>query len=221
MKTKNAPSNKHLATTFKVKAVNDDGTFSGYGSVFDLVDSYSDVVQRGAFQETLKAWAKKGNFPSMLWQHKYDEPLGVYTLMEEDEHGLYLEGRLLIDDDPLARRAYAHLKAGSITGLSIGYSIPRGGASWDEGAGVYRISQVDLWEVSLVTFPANDAARVDTVKSAMQGPRQFEKFLRDAGLSRTEAKALMADGYKAVSQRDAGMGGLLDEINQLTIQLRG
>ena len=72
-----------------------------------------------------------------------------------------------------------------------------------------------------MTFPANDAARVETVKSALQGPRQFEKFLRDAGLSRTEAKALMGDGYKGISQRDAGMGGLLDDINLLTAQLRG
>ena len=221
MKIKNTPSTKQLAASFKIKSINEDGTFSGYGSVFDVVDSYSDVVQRGAFRETLKDWAKRGSFPAMLWQHKADEPLGVYTRMEEDDHGLYLEGRLLIDDDPLAKRAYAHLKAGSITGLSIGYNIPRGGAGWDEGAGVYRINQLDLWEVSLVTFPANDAARIETVKGAMQGPRQFEKFLRDAGLSRTEAKALMAGGYKAISQRDAGMGGLLDEINQLTAQLRG
>lgn len=221
MNRKNATANKQLAAHFKVKQVGDDGTFSGYGSVFDLVDSYSDVVHQGAFRESLKSWAKRGGLPAMLWQHKFDEPLGIYTRMEEDEHGLYLEGRLLIDDDPLAKRAYAHLKAGSLTGLSIGYSIPPGGAEWDSGAGVFRLKQVDLWEVSLVTFPANDAARVETVKHALQGPRQFEKFLRDAGLSRNEAKALMADGYKGISQRDAGMGGLLDDISNLTAQLRG
>lgn len=221
MKIKSGLANKHLAAAFKVKSIGEDGTFSGYGSVFDVVDSYSDVVHRGAFADSLKDWAKKGSFPAMLWQHKFDEPLGPYTRMEEDEHGLYLEGRLLIEDDPLARRAHAHLKAGSITGLSIGYSIAPGGGRWDPDQGVYHLTKVDLWEVSLVTFPANDAARVETVKHALQGPRQFEKFLRDAGLSRNEAKALMADGYKGISQRDAGMGGLLDEINQLTAQLRG
>lgn len=221
MRLKNATSNKQLAAHFKVKQVGDDGTFSGYGSVFDHVDSYSDVVHRGAFLDSLKAWSQRGGLPSMLWQHKFDEPLGIYTRMEEDERGLYLEGRLLIEDDPLAKRAYAHLKAGSLTGLSIGYSIAPGGAEWDNGAGVYRLKKLDLWEVSLVTFPANDAARVETIKSALQGPRQFEKFLRDAGLSRTEAKALMADGYKGISQRDAGMGGLLDEINNLTALVRG
>lgn len=221
MRVKNALANKHLSTAFKVKSIGDDGTFSGYGSVFDVVDSYSDVVHRGAFAASLKAWAKKGGFPAMLWQHKYDEPLGPYTRMEEDEHGLYLEGRLLIDDDPLAKRAHAHLKAGSVTGLSIGYSIAPGGGRWDPDAGVYHLTQLDLWEVSIVTFPANDVARVDAVKNALQGPRQFEKFLRDAGLSRTEAKAVMAEGYKGISQRDAGMGGLLDEISQLTAQLRG
>lgn len=221
MKTKNAIGNKQLAAHFKVKSVGDDGTFSGYGSVFDVVDSYSDVVHRGAFKGSLASWAQKGGLPAMLWQHKFDEPIGIYTKMEEDDHGLYLEGRLLIDDDPLAKRAYAHLKAGSLTGLSIGYSIPPGGAEWDNQAEVFRLKNVDLWEVSLVTFPANDAARVETVKHALQGPRQFEKFLRDAGLSRTEAKALMADGYKGITQRDAGGAGLLDDIQKLTAQLRG
>lgn len=221
MRIKSATGNKQLAAAFKVKSLGDDGTFAGYGSVFDHVDSYSDVVHRGAFRDSLKAWAKKGGLPAMLWQHKFDEPLGVYTKMEEDDHGLYLEGRLLIDDDPLAKRAYAHLKAGSLTGLSIGYSIPAGGAEWDNGAGLYRLKTLDLWEVSLVTFPANDAARVETVKNALQGPRQFEKFLRDAGLSRSEAKAVMAKGYQGITQRDAGGDGLLDDIKNLTAQLRG
>ncbi|GGC87374.1 HK97 family phage prohead protease [Halopseudomonas salina] len=221
MNRKTATASKHLATPFKLKSINDDGTFAGYGSVFDVVDSYSDVVHKGAFQGSLDAWKERGGQPAMLWQHKFDEPIGIYTKMEEDDVGLYVEGRLLIDDDPLAKRAYAHLKARSITGLSIGYDIPPGGAEWDNKAGVFRLKNINLWEVSLVTFPANDAARVETVKHALQGPRQFEKFLRDAGLSRTEAKALMADGYKALNLRDAGGDDLLSDIQKLTSQLRG
>lgn len=220
MRTKNSNATKHLAAPFKVKSIKDDGTFTGYGSVFDVVDSYSDVVHRGAFAGSLESWQQRGGLPAMLWQHKFDEPIGVYTHMEEDEHGLYLEGRLLVDDDPLAKRAYAHLKAGSLTGLSIGYDIAPGGAEWDNQAEVFRLKNVNLWEVSLVTFPANDAARVETVKHALQGPRQFEKFLRDAGLSRNEAKALMAEGYKALPTRDAVDSDLIDDIKRLTEQLR-
>jgi hypothetical protein len=118
--------------------------------------------------------------------------------------GPVVEGRLLVKDDPLAARAYAHLKAGSVTGLSIGYRIPKGGAEWDPKSETYRLKQLDLYEVSLVTFPANDEAQVESVKAALAaGPKEFERFLRDAGLSRSQAKALMSGGYKALDLRDA------------------
>jgi HK97 family phage prohead protease len=195
---------KHLARPFLLKAAADDGTFSGYGSVFGNEDTYGDVVEPGAFKVTLEAWKSKGRLPPILWQHSARDPIGVYTAMAEDEKGLFVEGRLLVKDDPLAARAYAHLKAGSVTGLSIGFSIPKGGAEWDPKSETYRIRQVDLWEVSLVTFPANDEAQVEAVKAAIaSGPKEFERFLREAGLSRSQAKALMSGGYKALDLRDA------------------
>lgn len=212
---------KHLATPFEIKSLEDDGTFQGYGSVFDVEDSYGDVVEHGAFKASLEAWKAKGKLPSMLWQHRADEPIGIYTKMAEDERGLYVEGRLLINDDPLAKRAYAHMKAGSISGLSIGYSIPRGGAEWDPQTETYRLKQVDLWEVSLVTFPANEAAQIDTVKSALESPRDCERILREAGFTRTQAKALMADGYKALNPRDAEESDLIKSANTLIQKLRG
>jgi len=144
--------------------------------------------------------------PVMLWQHKHDEPIGVWTEMAEDDHGLLVKGKLLIDDDPLAKRAYAHLKAGSVRGLSIGYSVPKGGGEWDDEAGVYRLKNVKLWETSLVTFPANEAAQVETVKAAdfIHDIRECEIFLRDAGFSRSQAKSLLASGFKGLNvQRDA------------------
>ena len=194
---------KKLSTPFHVKEVGTSGEFSGYGSVFDVEDSYGDVVEKGAFLDSLDTWKGKGQMPALLWQHKADEPIGVWESMKEDDHGLLVEGRLLIDDDPLAKRAYAHLKAGSVSGLSIGYSIPKGGGAWDEAAGIYRLSQVNLWETSLVTFPANEAAQIDVVKDALQSQKEFERFLRDAGLSRRQAKSLMAGGFDSLTQRDA------------------
>ena len=196
---------KTLAHQFQLKSLESDGTFTGYGSVFGNEDSYGDIVEKGAFKASLAEWEKRGTLPSLLWQHKHDEPIGIYTKMAEDDHGLLVEGKLLIDDDPLAKRAYAHLRAKSVQGLSIGYSVPKGGGEYDEGAGVYRLNQVKLWEVSLVTFPANEQAQVDTVKASdfIENIRDAEIFLRDAGFSRSQAKALLSGGFD-------GMKGLRD-----------
>lgn len=154
---------KHLNMPLIIKSVSDTGEFEGYGSVFGVKDSYGDAVMPGAFQRSLSEWVAKGRLPAMLWQHKTSEPIGIYTEMKEDEHGLYVKGRLLIEDDPLAKRAYAHLKAGSLGGLSIGYYIRD--YEYDSQLGIYKLIDIDLWEVSLVTFPANDEARVSNVKS--------------------------------------------------------
>jgi hypothetical protein len=121
----------------------------------------------------------------------------------------------------MAKRAHAHLKAGSISGMSIGYSLPSGGWEYDKEKGVYRLKQIDLWEVSLVTFPANEDATVSTVKSALGNKTEFERFLRDAGLSRTQAKGLMARGFEGLSQRDAVDSDLLHSLKTITHQLKG
>ena len=112
---------------------------------------------------------------------------------------------LLIDDDPLSKRAHAHMKAGSLTGLSIGYMLKDW--EYDRVKGVFLLKEIDLWEVSLVTFPSNDEARVSDVKSAFSrgeipSQKSIERVLRDVGLSRTQAKAFMAGGYGSLSQRD-------------------
>jgi HK97 family phage prohead protease len=197
---------KKLAKPFEVKNLESDGTFTGYGSVFGNTDSYGDVVEKGAFEKSLETHRKAGRMPALLWQHNHAEPIGVWQEMSEDDHGLLVKGRLLIDDDPLAKRAYAHLKAGSVGGLSIGYSVDKNGGEWDDEDGVYRLKQVTLWETSLVTFPANQEAQVQTVKAAdfIDDIRGCEIFLRDAGFSRSQAKSLLAGGFKGLTgQRDA------------------
>lgn len=176
----------------EIKEISDEGYFSGYGSVFDVVDDWDDVIVRGAFAETLQ---KKT--PVMLWQHDSAEPIGVYERIREDEIGLWLEGRLLLDIEK-GREAHILLKNRAIRGLSIGF-LP---LAWEwetrDNTRVRVLKDIDLWEVSLVTFPANPKAVVDEVKTV----RGLENFLRDAGLSRSEAKAALA-AIRADSQRDA------------------
>lgn len=210
---------QRLDVPLQIKAVSDSGEFEGYGSVFGVKDSYSDIVTAGAFSKSLSAWTLKGCLPALLWQHKQDEPIGVYTEMREDANGLFVKGRLLIDDDPLAKRAHAHMKAGSLSGLSIGYSLKD--YEYDKAKDAFMLKEIDLWEVSLVTFPANDEARISNVKSAIAAgelprPREFERVLRDAGLSRTQAKAFMAEGYSALSPRDADAEAALNVLKSIT-----
>lgn len=176
----------HLDIPFKIKAVSDDGLFSGYGSVFGVLDSYKEIVAPGAFAESLQ-----GRTPSLLWQHRSGEPIGVYTAVREDNIGLYVEGKLALKTARGAE-AYELLKMGAISGLSIGFITRED--SYDKVSGVRTLKKVDLWEVSLVTFPANDAARVSTVKSidTISSLSDAEAFLRDAGgLSRREATAFI------------------------------
>lgn len=206
----------------KIKAVNDAGEFEGYGSVFGNQDSVDDVVMPGAFQASLARWQQKERLPSMLWQHNMEEPIGLYTEMREDENGLYVKGRLLIDDDPLAKRAHAHMKAGSLSGLSIGYMLKEW--DFDRDKDVFLLKEIDLWEVSLVTFPANDEARISNVKShlvrgEMPRPSEFEKALREVGLSRSQAKAFMASGYSAIQPRDAEAEAALSNLKSLMNRL--
>ena len=217
---------QRLDIPLKIKSVSETGEFEGYGSVFGVEDSYSDVVVKGAFQKSLAAWAEKGRMPSMLWQHKMSEPIGIYTEMKEDDHGLYVKGRLLIDGDDLAKRAHAHAKAGSLGGLSIGFILKDW--EYDSQKGVYLLKEIDLWEVSLVTMPANDEARISEVKSMLEkgetpSPSKIERALRDVGFSRSQAKTFMLKGYSAIdAQRDAGsQNEALQSLKDLTKLLKG
>ncbi|OAT74901.1 primosome assembly protein PriA [Mangrovibacter phragmitis] len=211
---------QRLDVPLKLKSVSDAGEFEGYGSVFGVKDSFDDIVVPGAFSNSLAGWKSKNALPSMLWQHQMSEPIGIYTEMREDDVGLYVKGRLLIDDDPLARRAHAHMKAGSLTGLSIGYVLKDW--EYDRTKEAFLLKDIDLWEVSPVTFPSNDEARVSGVKSAfargeLPDQKTVERVLRDVGLSRTQAKAFMAGGYGELSRRDAGgLNAALDALKNIT-----
>ncbi len=146
--------------TLELKSLGADGSFAGYASVFGVVDNQQDVVAPGAFKASLK---QRSQPVQLLWQHQWEEPIGTIEALFEDKHGLYIRGRLLMEV-ARAREAHALLKAGVIRGLSIGYSVKRSTRSRETG--IRTLHEVELWEVSLVTFPANEAAQVTVVKSA-------------------------------------------------------
>lgn len=151
---------RQMDVDLEIKSMDtESGRFAGYASVFDLVDSQRDVVEKGAFVRTLR---DRVNEIKLLWQHDMSEPIGYFTEMFEDERGLYVEGQLLLKV-ARAQEALELLQSGVVKGLSIGYT-PRHYAM-DPDSGVRRLSEVDLFEVSLVTFPANDVAQVSVVKA--------------------------------------------------------
>lgn len=144
---------------FEIKSLTTDGAFAGYASVFNVVDSQRDVMLSGAFKKTLK---ERTQPVQLLWQHQWESPIGIIESLFEDSRGLYIKGKLLMEVMQ-AREAHALLKAGVIRGLSIGYSVKR--AERDPQTGVRRLEEVELWEVSVVTLPANESAHVTVVKA--------------------------------------------------------
>lgn len=175
----------------QIKAAADDGTVEGYGSVFGVRDNYDDVIAKGAFVQSLKDHKAAGTMPAMLWQHDADKPIGVWTEMVEDEKGLRIKGQLAMETVK-GKEAHALLKMGALNGLSIGFMSKEW--AYDRDTEVRTLTAIDLWEVSLVTFPANGKARVTNVKSAdeLQAPKDAEKVLRDAGFSKSDATAFVS-----------------------------
>ncbi|MFQ5347360.1 MAG: HK97 family phage prohead protease [Rhodothalassiaceae bacterium] len=191
-----------MDAAFEIKRLDGtEGVFEGYASVFEQVDDGRDAVLPGAFARSL---AEKGA-PAikLLWQHDPKEPIGIVESLREDARGLFVKGRLLLDLQR-AREALSLMRSGALDGLSIGYRAAK--ARHDRARGVRLLEDIDLWEISLVTFPMQRAARIAAFKAAApQSIRDFESFLREAGgFSRREAKALAAHGFKALGRCDAG-----------------
>ena len=142
------------------------GVFEGYASLFGVADLGGDVVNAGAFRDTLR---KRGaERVKMLWQHDPAEPIGAWLVIEEDTKGLRVKGRLNLDVSR-AREILALMREGQIDGLSIGFRTLR--ATQDRKTGLRHLQKLDLWEISLVTFPMLPQARVSQVKSHSSAPR--------------------------------------------------
>jgi len=142
-----------------LKSVEADGTFAGYASVFGEVDLGNDLVMPGAFRDSLAARGSQG--VKLLFQHDPNEPIGVWLDLHEDERGLYARGRLM-PEVTRAREVLSLMRAGALDGLSIGFRTVQGRT--DPRTGVRRLDKIDLWEISVVTFPMLPEARVSAVK---------------------------------------------------------
>lgn len=194
--------------SLEVKADNEDEDYlyiTGYGSVFNNVDGGGDVVMPGAFKEFIA----KGRKPKMLWQHDASQPIGVWDEMREDANGLLMKGRISKRATKGAEVA-ALVKMGAVDGLSIGYRTQE--YEIDMDAGTRKLTKLDLWETSVVTFPMNDLAGIYAVKSAedmsdAEIKRHIERALKAIKISGTEAKAMASAAMKGRENvlRDAGV----------------
>lgn len=192
-----------------LKMQGDLGTFEGYASKWDGVDSYGDTILRGAFSESLKSTT-----PKLFWNHDWSMPVGKWVSVEEDPVGLYVKGELT-PGLGMSSDVRAAMKHGTIDGLSIGGFLKKGDyEEKDGGRVIHKWSK--LVEISPVAFPADNAARID-LQSVKSGPdflaeideittiKEFEYLLRNvAGLSKGAAKSLTARAYVLFGSADAG-----------------
>ena len=149
----------HLYPALRLKSCEDDGTFSGYASVFDNRDYQQEVVAKVAFSKSLCDWQSQNKMPKMLWQHDPKTPIGRWLEIKEDQYGLFIKGQLILDLRQ-GREAYSLLKAEILDGLSIGFQVVKA-LRQDKGR---LLQEVDLHEISLVTFAANPKAKVTSFK---------------------------------------------------------
>lgn len=189
--------NKILNYPFELKQedIQEDGTFSGYGSIFGNKDSHSDIVMPGAFTKTILKNGRNGNGVAMLYQHDSRRPIGVWTMLMEDKKGLKVEGKLILGTQD-GRETYELMKAGALKGLSIGYDSIIDEIDRDKK--VRYLKEVSLWEISPVTFGANIKAQVMNVKKIeidqikdIDNERDLEKILRESGLSKCAAQYIV------------------------------
>jgi uncharacterized protein len=220
--------------SLKIKSVAPDGTFTGLGAVYGNVDLGGDKIMPGAFARTLAA----GKTIPLLWQHNASDPIGTAKLLDTAQ-GLQVEGQLLLSD-PTAQKAYSFLKAGIIKGLSIGYETVKSAFVDD----VRELTELKLWELSVVTFPMNEAAMVSGIKAMSDDDRSkhfkaidthrkaADRHLRQI---REHVKALFdglddGDDESDIDPEDdpmlesgddgEEMGMLVHEINQLALQAK-
>lgn len=187
-----------------------EGIFSGYGSNFGNVDEYGDLIIKGAYKKTLAEWKKTKKLPKMLVQHGYGEsglPIGKWMSMEEDDAGLKVEGKLFPAETELLKHVHMGMKSGELDGLSIGYRAKEWEYGTKPGEPRRTLKQIDLFEVSIVTFPANRSSRVQTIKASdITTRRDFEKVLRDSGLFSKQDAIRMASAWNPNGRSDSADG---------------
>lgn len=220
-----SPTNLHVGTPVSllvkdIKVIKaDDGTeegvFEGYASTFNNADLTGDIILPGAFKGSIRSKGKKGI--KLLLDHSSGSRVGRLEEIAEDEKGLFIQGRINLEK-VIGRDTLSDLKFGSLDALSIGFRIPNSkrDVEWSEDGETRTIKRVDLWEVSLVTFPANLRARVTNIKAnEITTSRQFEKFLRDSGFPKAFSTALTTMGFEKAKEAISGRRDSDGEVTEL------
>lgn len=211
--------------SFELKQLNDDGTFSGYASVFGVEDQGQDIVMKGAFTASIADMKSKNRTLPMLWSHDSSTPIGGYSELKEDDYGLFCQGAFT---PGVAKAAETHalMKAGVVTGLSIGFQSQD--YEYDTETNIRKLIKVKLFEISPVTFPMLDIARVSDVKSlfAELDERELEEFCKENNFTKVEAVRVVgvvkkylrrdaSEDTKTSSRRDAGADDLLKSVREM------
>jgi HK97 family phage prohead protease len=224
---------RKFISKFEIKSFSDTGgdmVFEGYGSVFNTIDSYGDSVVKGAFSKAVELANSSERWPAFLSQHGMGrsgaEPLGIFTHLEEDDYGLKFSAKLAETQAGIDHYKLLKMQPRpAIAGMSIGYIPTKWKAGEGEGQPERILQEVDLWEISLVTFPANREAGVTDVKSIenLQSLSEIESYLRDAYMmSRAESKSLISvikRGLRDAGDKEAKANAELAEAIQRNINL--
>lgn len=231
---------RFLYVPFEVKtdSILDDGTFEGYASTFGgNPDSHGDIVVKGAFKNSIQRGGRNKTGIAMLWQHDSDSPIGKWLQLSEDESGLGVVGKLTRGVSK-AEDAYLLLKDQAIQHFSIGYDLERdekgkpldNSYSRDNDTGIRYLKALELWEISLVTFPANVNAAVVNVKDIEDAktPRELEDILREANMSKEAAKYVVKLASPSLREAvdntgklsDKGLDNILSSLRQVNFSLR-
>lgn len=189
------------------------GLVQGYASTFGgPPDAFGSIVAPGAFRNSLVKHKHENSTPAMFWSHNPEKPIGKWLDVREDEKGLLVEGKIELGTQR-GREALSLLKSGSVTGLSIGFAVPRGGRK-SNGDGTETFTEIELWEVSLVAMPANSRARVTDVRS-IDSLRSFESFLREAGFPRSASETIATKGWPGMMPK-----GEAEQLEELANSIR-
>ena len=196
---------QHKTSKFEVKEYDDESrVVKGYASVFSNLDSDNDVIKKGAFKKTIKEWGPEGKKRiKLIAQHNMSQPIGKFTKMQEDEHGLYIEAKF--GTHSLGEDYYRMAKEGIMDEFSVGFAAID---KKENKAGGYDITNIKLYEVSMVTVAANDEAVVTEVKS--EDTLKLVKQVEDVDLRHKleyEVLKLMSDSQQTSTQAEVSLEG--------------
>ena len=204
--------NLDLECDYKGLDTDDDGSFEGYASVFGNKDLGNDVIKKGAFADSIKY--KKPKQIKLLYQHKTDEPIGVIDSLEEDSRGLKIKGRLAMGTQK-GREVFELMKMGALDSMSIGYRLSPDDYKYNDKQKKRTITNLDLMEISMVTFPMNPKAKITKVKLAEMDVRELEKYLCDIGMTNSVAEQSAGVLFKSFNREVNEQGDLVNRLQCL------